>query len=270
MKYRRERVRASQFKRPELRDGEAENSPAIKALRKSLGQQQLHPVWAIALSMELLAGRRRVIAALDGDLELDANLVESDTTPADRKGIEAIENFQRSEVSDGYKWRHLQELVDVSPGVPLKVIAERLSIDPSNLTRLLSPSKCIPAVQEAFLAGRMTFSDTYAISKAESEQEQHEMLAAKLNGASRDDLERSVRRRRPAPWPADGAKPVKRVSIPLSSGITSVLSGSSLTLEAAIETYAELHRRAQKAKKEKWDISTWQKVMADEAKKSKE
>ena len=65
----------------------------------------------------------------------------------------------------------------MNPSWQLKDLAEALHLDPSTVTRLLSPSKCIPAVQDALKQGKIGISDCYPISKL-PESEQAGLLAA--------------------------------------------------------------------------------------------
>ena len=105
----------------------------------------------------------------------------------------------------------------------LKEVAERLSIDPAAVTRLMSVEKCVDEVQQAFAEGKIKdVSSVYAISKLPLEDQKHSLLM-KLQGASRDELERQRRKSR------DGSTPavtVGRIKIDLPSGMTVTVAGA--------------------------------------------
>src|SRR5580692_2944909 len=103
----------------------------------------------------------------------------------------------------------------------------------------------------------------HAISKV-PESEQATMLAAKLAGASRDQLEQQGRKLRNGE--AQGAK-VNRLKIPLGlQGRSVTIAGSNLSLEDAIEILQETLKFARKAQGENLDGKTWVQVMKQKAK----
>jgi ParB family transcriptional regulator, chromosome partitioning protein len=129
------------------------------------------------------------------------------------------------------------------------------------VTRLLSPSKCVPAWQEALKAGKVGISDCYAASKLE-EKEQAELLALKLNGNSRDAIEQAGRRNRTK---AAHAVRLSRVKIAMPQGASVVVSGNDLSMSDVVELLAETLKEARKAA-EQCDVKTFQSMMKDKAK----
>ena len=101
------------------------------------------------------------------------------------------------------------------------------------MTRLLSPSKCVQEAQDALKAGKITISDTYAMSKR-PESEQADMLAKKLAGdiEGRDGMEQYGRRKRATATPAVRASKIK---VPLVSGTVVTVAGDAISLEEAID-----------------------------------
>jgi len=102
-------------------------------------------------------------------------------------------------------------------------------------------------------------SDWAAISKV-SEQEQHALLAAKLSGASRDDLER---RRKVRNAKSQDVK-LSRVKVSLG-GNSVVLTGKDLGMTEVVTLLGEVLKEARKAA-EQFDVKTWQAMMRDKAK----
>ncbi len=162
---------------------------------------QLQPVGAMP-DGTLLWGERRLRAAqLIGLKELQVIITDRKLSDSEIRLIQLTENMHRADLTGYEKWLGCAELMSLNPQWQLKELAAHLHLDPSMVTRLLSPSKCVPAWQEALKAGKVGISDCYAASKLE-EKEQSELLALKLNGASRDAIEQAGRRNRTKAVPA--------------------------------------------------------------------
>jgi ParB-like chromosome segregation protein Spo0J len=213
----------------------------------------------------LIAGFRRYWAAkLVGMTDIEVKIYEGPLTESQIKVINLTENIHRKDLEASERYEALVEFQKLHPKLPMKDLAELLKLDPPHLCKLLAPSKCIPAWQEAFKAGRVTAADIYAASKATTAQAQHELLRLKLEeGATRDQLERSVRKARPK-----GTDPVSSstVTIPLPSGIRVVVRGKRLTLAEVVECLSECVDAAKKGLKEKLSVKSWQAVLHDKAK----
>jgi hypothetical protein len=89
------------------------------------------------------------------------------------------------------------------------------------------------------------------------------MLAAKLAGASRDELERFHRKASSRTSPA---VKLNRYKIPLGMGTTITLAGQNLTIDDAIEKFDLALKAAKKARDEGLDGKTWAKVMQQKSK----
>jgi ParB family transcriptional regulator, chromosome partitioning protein len=205
----------------------------------------------------LICGHRRLAAAkLVRIATLTVKIVESAAEAGKVVVLQAIENEQRQNLTDPERWRMVEELRRLYPKWIAKDISEALHKDPSWVTRYLSPSKCLPAVQEAFAAGRLGISDCYAISKV-TEREQHELLALKLGGATRDDLECAVKRiNRPR---RNGSGCEKRVRCPLATA-TVIVTGNAIGLDEAIDAVLAAAKEMKRARDEGLDAKTAQAV----------
>ena len=171
------------------------------------------------------------------------------------------ENMQRADLSGYEKWQGCAELIGMNPTWQSKDLAERLHLDPSMVTRLLSPSKCIIAAQEALASGKIGISDCYAISKV-PEAEQEGLLALKLSGASRDAIEQAGRKNRKG---ATAAVSLSRVKIAMHGGATVVITSKDLGMAQVIELLTETLKEARKAA-EQYDVKTFVSMMRDKAK----
>jgi ParB family chromosome partitioning protein len=232
---------------------------SLGASLKSLGQ--LQPVGAKADGTLLWGERRYRAAQLVGLAELSVIITDRKLSDSEIRLIQLTENMHRADLTGYEKWLGCSELMSMNPQWQLKDLAADLHLDPSMVTRLLSPSKCIPAWQEALKAGKVGISDCYAASKLE-EQEQAELLALKLRGASRDAIEQAGRRNRTKAAPAVR---LSRVKIAMPQGASVVISGNDLSMADVVELLTETLKEARKAA-EQYDVKTFQSMMKDKAK----
>jgi ParB/RepB/Spo0J family partition protein len=233
----------------------------LRLLGESLKVKQLQPVLAKP-DGTLIAGERRYRAArLVGLPALDVIVTEEPLTDTQVKVIQLTENVHRADLTGFEKWRACVELQQINPQWMAKDLADHLNLDPSMVTRLLSPSKCIRPVQEALAAGKLGISDCYAISKL-PEDGQAELLALKLSGASRDAIEQAGKKKRTA---APTVR-LSRVKCVLPSGVQIVVSGDGISLDEVIESLAEAGKEAKKAREQGLDAKTFQAVLRDKAK----
>ena len=209
----------------------------------------------------LIAGHRRLIAAIAAGLEtVPVIITDRLLSETEIRLIQLAENIHRADLNSFEKWQACVELMRLNPEWQLKDLAAHLHLDPSMVTRLLSPSKCIPAWQEALAVNKVGISDCYAASKL-SETEQAELLRLKLSGASRDAIEQAGRQSR-------NNKPatvkLSRVKIAMPQGASVVISGKELSMPELVELLSETLKEARKAT-EQFDVKTFQSMMRDKA-----
>ena len=235
----------------------------LRRLGESLKVKQLQPVLAQP-DGTLIAGERRYRAAmLVGLLTLEVKIADEQLSDSQIRVWQLTENMQREDLTGHEKWLACAELMCMNPAWQMKDLAESLHLDPSSCTRILSPSRCVPAVQEALAAGKLGLSDCYAISKAKSPAEQADLLALKLSGASRDTLEAQGRRRRNG---STSAVKVSRLKVPLPSGATVSISADEISLDDAIVAAQEAVKAMRAARDDGLDSRTAQAVWRDKAK----
>jgi ParB family chromosome partitioning protein len=236
----------------------------LRELGESLkAHGQLQPVLAKP-DGTLLAGERRLRAApLGGLTQLLTIITDRMLSDTETKLIALTENMQREDLSGYEQWLGCADLMRMNPVWQMKDLAGTLKKDPSSVTRLLSPSKCIPAWQEALKDGKVGISDCYAASKL-PENEQAELLALKLSGASRDAIEQAARKKRNGNTPA---VKVGRLKVPLAGGATVQVSGPGMTLDDAIEATQDALKALKKARDDGLNSKTAQAVFRDKSKK---
>jgi ParB family chromosome partitioning protein len=234
----------------------------LRLLGESLRHKQLQPVLAKP-DGTIIAGERRFRAAkLVGLKELMVIVTDEPLTEAEVRAIQLTENVHRADLTGHEKWQACKELLELNQGWQGKDLAEHLHLDPSSVTRLLSPSKCSPAWQDSLRDGKVGISDCYAASKLQ-ESEQGGLLALKLSGGSRDALEQAGRKKRAGSAPAVRASKIK---IMLTSGVTVTVAGDDLSLDDAIEAVNEVHKEMRKGRDQGLDAKTLQAVCRDKAK----
>jgi ParB family chromosome partitioning protein len=234
----------------------------LRQLGESLKVRQLQPVTAKP-DGTLLTGERRLRAAqLVGLPSLMVIITEEPLTETEIKVMQLVENVQRAELTGAERWQASEELLSLNPGWTQNDLATHLHLSPGMVTRLVSPSKCISAVQQALLAGKVGITDCYAISKLPQDQQQ-EALALKLSGASRDAIEQHGRKQRNG----NGTPAVRidRVKFQMSGSANVTVAGNELSLDDVIEKLSELLKEAKKANDQGLDVKTLARMCADRA-----
>ena len=233
----------------------------LRRLGESLRIKQLQPILAQP-DGTIIAGERRYRAALLVGLPmLEVKIADEPLSGSQIKVWQLTENIHRADLSGFEKWLACAELMTINPTWQMKELAENLHLDPSMVTRLLSPSKCIAPWQELLKQGKVGISDCYAASKLD-EKDQAELLTLKLSGASRDTIEQVGRKSRNG-TAAAGVR-LSRVKIAIK-GATVVISGNELGMTEVVELLSETLKEARKAA-EQYDVKTFQSMMCDKAK----
>lgn len=225
-----------------------------------LANGQLQPVGATEDGRMIFGHGRYLAAKATGIKTLEVKLFPASLSDMQFRLIRAAENLQRKELTGYQKWVLCAELIAGNPTWQMKDLAEQLHLDPSMVTRLLSPSKCISAWQEALAAGKVGISDCYAASKL-GEAEQTELLRLKLAGASRDAIEQAGRKSRST---QPTAVKLSRVKIAMPRGASVVVSGNDLSMSELVELLSDTLKEARKAA-EQYDVRTFQSMMRDKA-----
>jgi ParB-like chromosome segregation protein Spo0J len=257
---------------------------ALKRLTQSVGRYGiLQPPGAKPDGL-VVWGNQRVLAAIAAKLkETTVAILDEDMTEADYLVLQMVENLQRVDTSQYGQFLGCKKLLELRPDWGNTGLAKYLGVDASLITRIMSPAHTLQDVQDAFAAGRLTLTETYAIAKAPSEQ-QLSLLEMALNGAGRDELEKARKKKLNAIVVADvnhnepslngrepvepersegrkrngsitGVKPV-RAKLALPSGISITVAGAKLDLAQLIEALAEAKQKAERARESGSDIKT--------------
>lgn len=233
----------------------------LLGLGESLKAWQHHPV-ILDPEYFLLDGWRRWLAArLVGLKTLKAIITGRPLSESDLKVAQIEMSVHRAGLTGWELYQACYELLQLNPGWLAKDLAARLKLDPSYITRALSPSKTIPDVRAALKAGKIGLAAVYAISK-EPEEKQAPLLELKMSGASRDELEEH---RRNGIARATAVR-VERMKFSVGSGVTITLVGHGLALDLAIDSMLAGVKALKKGRADGLDAKSFQAAMASKAK----
>jgi ParB family transcriptional regulator, chromosome partitioning protein len=236
---------------------------SLRQLGASLKVRQLQPVLSQP-DGTIIAGERRLRAARLVGLEtLEVKIADRQLSDCEIKLWQVQENKLRQDLTGYELWLACTEILSMNADWQSKDLAEHLHVDPSSITRLLSASKTVGPVQDAFKEGKLGVSDVYAISKLPPAN-QLGLLALKLSGASRDALEEAGRKARSSTKPAEKAS---RAQLVLTSGIKIVVSGAAICVDSLLEALADAAKELRKAREQNLSVKTLEAVLKSKAKR---
>lgn len=230
----------------------------LRNLGESMKVRQLSPVGATVDGTPIYGFRRLKAAWLVGMKEVDVTIYNEPLSEAEIMMIQLTENIHRMDMNAYEKWRAFEDLRALHPEWTAKELAAFVKLDPSAVTKYLSPSKCISAWQDALKQGQVGITDCYIASPL-TEEQQLGLLNMKLAGASRDALSRAARQARPQS--SDDDVRITRLTIPMVCGTKLVMSGAKFSLADVVEKLGHVIEAARKGIKDKLDAKTWQRVM---------
>jgi ParB family transcriptional regulator, chromosome partitioning protein len=235
MEGKRTRIKIADLKRRPMRQHSGTDEE-LKALAQSWLERPVHDI-VVCPSRKVVDGHRRLEGLiLLGETEVDVLLTNQELDEKAVLEVGLTTAIHRADLSGFDKFQACVKLLELNPGWQNQDLARCVKLDPSTVTRLLSPSKCVAEVVEALRENRIAISDAYEISKAVDRDGQLQLLALKNAGASRDVLAVKGRKQRAADKPAVRAS---RIKVPLVSGQVVTVSGEEITLEEAIEAASE-------------------------------
>lgn len=212
----------------------------------------------------LVGGRRVRALRLAGVEFVEAKILDRMPTDCELTIMQLAENVHRKSLSGWDKFVGSTNALGMDVEMTAKKLAEKLKVSPANMVRWLCPSRTVPECQDALKAGKIGLSDCYAIAKAKTPERQRELLAKKLAGMGRDDLEEEGRRVRARSKPA---VKVSRTKLALSSGISIVVSGAAICLETVIDSLSQALKAARSAREDNQDIKAFALILKNKAKK---
>jgi ParB-like chromosome segregation protein Spo0J len=262
MKGQRTRVKIADLKRRPMRQNSGTDEELI-ALAESWLERPVHDI-IVTPSLKVGDGNRRLDGlVLKGITEVEVFMTDEELDDKALLEVGLTTAIHRADLSVYDKSVACQRLRELNPGWQNQDLAKCLKLDPSTVTRLLSPSKCVAEVVDALRDNKISISDCYEISKVADRDGQLQLLALKNAGASRDVLAAKSRKQRTADKPAVRAS---KIRCPLPSGCTITVTGQDVTLDEAIESLKEAIKAMTKARDTGLDAKTAQAVWRDVAK----
>lgn len=238
----------------------------LEALARSWLKQPVHPI-VCRPDLTVADGHGRLDGLeLLGETEVDVFITDQDLTDDELTELGFVTAYHRAPLDDYEQAHAVKKIHDARPGLTLKALAEALGLDPSEPTRLLSLFDCEPEVQQAARDGRIGKTDWYAIKRS---PDQLAALVMKLNGSTRDDIERESRRQKNAGGEATPAVRLPKLKIEVASEAatgTVNVAGEALDLEAAETLLKEAIKLVRAARDKNLDPKTAQAVWKDMAK----
>jgi ParB family transcriptional regulator, chromosome partitioning protein len=253
------------------------NSMSQKQLDESVAMHGvLQPVGVRYDLVTVVWGWGRVLAAIAAGIkEIPAVALDEGMAEWQYQNLALVENVVRSDISQFELWQGCVRLLEGNPGWGQSDVAKALSFDASNITKIMSPSKCIAPVVEALKAGKINFAHTNAIAKASCPEEQLSLLEfcrAADWAATRDAVEAEVRKNRKPATNSDGeTKMASRTKcvVPGKDATIQITAGSSMTLDQMIEVAKEWVKRATRASENGWNSKTLEQACKNEDAKPK-
>ena len=261
MEGKRTRLKIADLKRRPIRQHSGTDDE-LKALAQSWLERPVHEI-IVCPSRKVVDGHRR-LAGLEmlGQTEVDVLLTNEELDDKAVLEVGLTTAIHRADLSGFDKFQACVKLLELNPGWQNQDLARCVKLDPSTVTRLLSPSKCVAEVVEALRENKIAISDAYEISKAVDRDGQLRLLALKKTGASREALAAQGRKQRAAATPAVR---VSKIKCPLPSGHVITIAGEELSLDEAIDSLKEAIKAMSKARDTGLDAKTAMAVWKDMA-----
>ena len=239
----------------------------VRALGVSYVNRPLNPIICLP-DLEVVDGNRRLAGVLlvaGPDAEVPVCITDEPVDDSVKLEIMMESAIHTRGLSAYEEYLGASQWMERNPKATAEQLGERIGRRPAMMSRLLSLSRCVPAVKEAAASGLLGVTEWYELSKC-SEQQQQELLAARLSGqvSSRDQLAQAARKHRNGSTPAVKLSRVK-IAMPQA---TVVISGKELSMAEVVDLLAETLKEARKAA-DQFDVKTWQSMMKDKAKSAR-
>lgn len=213
----------------------------------------------------VLAGQRRWLAAGLAGLEVvPATVREKPATESEAMEVRLIENLARQSLTPIEQANGLAQLMKATR-LPAGDVAKRVGLNAAAVSKSLALLNLPPAIQEKIAAGTINATAGYELARVEDRKVQAELAEQVAGGTlSRDSLSARVKKLRK---PTDESPPAKsRVTAMLDSRRSLTFSGGGLaSVDVLIEWLEDLLSKARKVRPQNLALSTFIKVLRDQA-----
>lgn len=185
------------FLGPNVRQLTDEDQEDIERLAKNIKTHGLHHpllVRGVDGRFEVIAGQRRFLACqIAGLTEVPCRLLEGELTEADILLEQLAENLHRSNLSTLDEARRYRRLMDLN-GWTAKVVASRLHVSTSKVSRALSVTRLAPELQGKVQAGEVGSRAAAELARIDDPEAQRQLAEQIANGqANHQDVARAAR-----------------------------------------------------------------------------
>jgi ParB family chromosome partitioning protein len=202
--------------------------------------------------------RRREAALLIGIDTLPCIVFENDVTEAQIREAQLVTQLHSQALSPYEVYCGAKNWLSLHPGSTAKDLASAINRSEAFVSMVLSLDKCLPEVKQAAAERRISFKDWAAISQAD---DQLALLAAKLNGASSDQLKRL----RKSGGEQESVK-VTRIKCEVPGRKASLtIAGKDISLSLACDIVTDWLREAKKAAEQGLSAKSFERVCKDRA-----
>ena len=204
--------------------------------------------------------RRREAALLVGIEKLPCVVFEKDVTEAEVREAQLVTQLHSQALTPYEVYCGARNWMSHHPNSAAKDLSIAISRSEGYVSQVLSLDRCAPSVRDAAARGLIGLKDWYAISQG-NEQQQAEMLSAKLNGTPTADLKRVGQRN-------GSTVRTAKLKCAMPGGVTVTLAaqGEGVSLDEVEETLVALLKEVRKGKDQGLDSKAFSAVMRDKAK----
>jgi len=243
-------------------DEEAIHGLAISL--KELGQLQPIRVRKVGDTYIVVDGERRRRAAPKAGMTTIAVIIEEkDLNDGEVIQRQLIANCQREDLSAMEKARALQRLMETT-GWNASQAAAKLGLSNATATRLLSLLSLPMALQQKVDQGQIAVSAAYELAKVSDADRQTELSQqVECGQLTRDMLTGTLKSERKEP---SNATPPSRATAVLAPGRSITVTSNGLDLERFIQRIEDLLAKARKVRPQGVELSTFIKMLRDQAK----
>jgi ParB/RepB/Spo0J family partition protein len=234
---------------------------------RELGQLQPIRVRRIDNQLTVVDGARRLRAAkMAGMKMLAVILEEKELCNAEVLHRQLVANCQREDFSPVEKAKAVAQLMEQACWSATQAAAH-LGFSNATVTRLLALNSVPSEIQKRVTSGEISASAAYSLAGVADPMEQARLADHVAGGRlTRDALVGQLRtQRRRSAEPSTSTCP-SRVTAVLGAGRSITLSGSGITMDSLIQWLEELTAKARKIRPQGIEITTFIKMLRDQAK----
>jgi ParB/RepB/Spo0J family partition protein len=214
---------------------------------------------------DLLDGYRRYALMLKAGIkEVDVLITDEEWSQFKTDAFQLANAIHRQAVAPHDQYLVFRRWLEEDKNLTVKAIADLVSLDPSEVSRICSLARCVEAVQSAASDGKLGPS-VWSILASQSPKRQEVLFAMHLGGVSREALRRSANKPDSLEVAAEPPAKVQKLKVPVPGKWASVTveSEKDFDLGGYLEILIELVKQVRKSETDILTTSSFQQVMRD-------